>query len=36
MNGTLQGFEHAALQRPTIRDITITIERFGDLGPPYV
>jgi len=31
MNGTLEGFEHAALQRPTIRDVTITIER---LRPP--
>jgi len=29
MNGTVQGFEHAALQCPTIRDITITIEQFG-------
>ena len=29
MNRTLEGFEHAALQYPTIRDITITIERFG-------
>ena len=26
MNGTSEGFEHA--EHPTIRDITITIERF--------
>jgi len=39
MNSTQQGFEHAALQCPTIRDITITtIEQFGPplyIGPGF-
>jgi len=34
VKGTLEWFEHTALQYPTIRDITITIGRLGNLGAP--